>query len=223
MDETKGKRPTLNQIQSALVDNYQNSRAARVSEYIKAVNGHTALLCKANLPVKIMQEYLLPLIPPDSGLDFFNNIEVGADMLDFMPPPRATLTSTMPYNKEVGIGLAESPLRRAMFALPLIGLFALAATKLDPSNAVPEFISIIESGKINWDSGVQAVFNSFYGVKPLDELAQVTTTFFAGWTLGFDQPGSWQVTTPLADFGTLYAMMLIEYSRGANDLTFAEL
>ena len=67
--------------------------------------------------------------------------------------PAATLSADMPFNKNVGFGRTESALSRALLALPFIGLFVLAGMKLDPTNAIPEFVDILKAGKIEWDSG----------------------------------------------------------------------
>jgi 2-polyprenyl-6-methoxyphenol hydroxylase-like FAD-dependent oxidoreductase len=223
LDGNADHRPSLDQIRTALVSGYQDPRAARVSAYVEAVNEHTALLCKYNLPLKIMQDYVLPWLPPDFGNNFYCDLEVGADMLDFIPPPKAAFVATMPYNKYLGVGHRENLAHRAMWALPFLGLFGLAVFKMDPTNAVPDFLQIVKTGQITWESGVQPVFSSFYGFKPLDDFALLTTTFFAGWELGFDTVGSWHVFTFLVDFGTLYAILLIEACRCANAFSLARL
>ena len=224
LSETDG-RPSFNQIQFNLLEHYQNSRAARVSAYVDTANMHTELLCKASLPAKIMQNYVLPCFPADSLNNLFSDFEVGLDMLDFVPPPKAVLSGTMPLNKLVGLGRRESLLSRAKWALPLVGLFCFALAKMELGNAMAELEDVLRSGQITWGSGahLQPLFHFFYGVEILDHLTQLTTTLFAGWELGFDVPGSWQAFTFLTDFGTLYALFLIESCRCANKLSLAEL
>ena len=104
VNEKKPRKPTAREIDKALIQQYQNPRATRVAEYVEKVNGHTAMICKYGLPLQIIQEYILPIIPSDALSSFFSDLEVGADMLDFVPPPNAVYEGTMPFNKNLGSG-----------------------------------------------------------------------------------------------------------------------
>ena len=223
VDNTKGRKPTVEEIDEALVNKYMKPRGPRVATYVERVNGHTALICKYNTVLRLMQEYLLPVMPPDAAGSFFSDLEVGADMLDFIPPPKAALKGTMPFNKLLGAGQKESLASRAKWAIPLLLLFLVARKQLDASNGGPELAKLLEAGKITGSGQEIEIFSSFYGVKGLDELLKVVTTFCAGWTPGFDVKSYWQVLTFFPDYGLATAIMYLESYRTANVMTLAKL
>jgi hypothetical protein len=223
LDETHGRKPTLEQIDKALVEKYMTPRASRVAEYVERVNMHTALICKYSWPLKFMQEVLMPILPPDLSSSFFSDLEVAADMLDFVPPPKAALSGNMPFNKLLGAGKRESLLARAKWCLPLLGLFILSTKKMTAGNAGAELTKLLESGKISWSGGEIDAIKSFYNIVPIDGLLNVVTTFCAGWNLGFDTKAYWQVLTFFVDYGFIHTIMLIESQRSATTMTPAKL
>jgi 2-polyprenyl-6-methoxyphenol hydroxylase-like FAD-dependent oxidoreductase len=223
LDNTPGRKPTVEEIDQALVGKYMTPRATRVAEYVQKVNGHTALICKYSLPLRIISEYLMPIMPSDAGSSFFSDLEVGADFLDFLPPPKAALKGTMPFNKLFGAGQRESILKRAKWALPLLGLFLLARNKMDGANGGPELMQLLESGKITGALGQIEIFQSFYGITAIDNLLKFVTTFCAGWTPGFDEKSYWQVLTFFPDYGLATAIIYLESFRSANSMTLAKL
>lgn len=218
--ETQG-HPSHEQLSTALRTQYMESRAGRVSKYLRAVNEHTALVLQENSVMKLVNDWAIPSLPPDHIADFFSGIEVGADMLDFVPPPKGALENTMPYNKLLGLGRRESLWRRAFMALPLLCILVLAATKLNPFPAIPDVMDVFAEGFIELDGKKQPILKSFYGIQSLDDLLSVLSIYFSGFIFAVDGPGSWQTYQFLTDFGLLYAIMLIEATRRANIMTLS--
>jgi hypothetical protein len=170
-----------------------------------------------------MQEWLMPILPPDLSSSFFSDLEVAADMLDFVPPPKAALRGNMPFNKLLGAGMREGLLSRAKWCLPLLGLFILSTKKMVAGNAGADLAKLLESGKISWSGGEIEAIKSFYKIVPIDGLLNVVTTFCAGWNLGFDTKAYWQVLTFFVDYGFIHTIMLIESERSATTMTPAKL
>lgn len=219
IDERGKGKPSYAEIRAALMNDYQIRRHSRSIKAVESCNVVAKIFCQENWIMRFIIGYVVPLQDPDTALAPAADRDVGMDYLDFVPPPERAIQATMPYNSQAGFGYVEPIRRRLLRALPLIGIFLLALQKLDPSPAIPDILEIVRTGRIDWASGSVDIYNSFTGVKSLDDTLKLLTTVFAQWTFGFDEPGSWQATHFLNDVGVVYAIMLIESTRRANDFS----
>jgi hypothetical protein len=99
-----------------------------------------------------------------------SNIFIGAPMLEYLPPPRASLGGTMPFNPTQGEDRKESKIKRALVALPMLGLFYLAKKVLDVNKPVPWLSQILETGKLSADTDPVPILQTFYNINWLDTL-----------------------------------------------------
>ncbi|KAF7508604.1 hypothetical protein GJ744_009153 [Endocarpon pusillum] len=111
--------PCLEDV-SHIMMGYQE-RKFRVSESINTAHQLTRLHALKGLKERLIAKYALP-IGGDLLADLCADGWIGSTMLNYLPPPPRSLCGTMPFNPSQGVGKHESPLRRAIFALPLLAV-----------------------------------------------------------------------------------------------------
>jgi hypothetical protein len=74
---------------------------------------------QATLCGKTMGVYVVPALG-DFLADLTCDVIVGAEILESLPPPPRSLTATMPWNPDSGVGKHGNKLVRALYALPLL-------------------------------------------------------------------------------------------------------
>jgi hypothetical protein len=79
-------------------------------------------------------------------------------------------TFKQPSNPKRGWIRKESKVIRALLALPFLAAFYFAKLAMSLTVAEPWLASMLEKGIVTWDTGSAPIRNSFYGIKPLDEL-----------------------------------------------------
>jgi hypothetical protein len=105
-------KPSLEEIQNALTEFYIK-RQLRANVICDLANDLTRIEALATLPDKIIALYAIPALG-----DFLTDITcdsiVGAEILNALPVPARSLTATMPWNPEFGVGKHESRWKRVM-------------------------------------------------------------------------------------------------------------
>jgi hypothetical protein len=168
VDENNGARPTESRIKECLAK-YQKSREKRASAIVDASCSITRVQAMKGMYERLFVQYCLPNLG-DFLQDVVCEVYVGALMLDYLPPPKASLNGTMPFNPNQGEGQKESKIKRALLALPFLGLFYIAKTSMDLTVSIPWVTQMLESGKIVWETGSVPVQYTFYKIKWLDDL-----------------------------------------------------
>ena len=117
-------KPDFRAVEAALKA-YRDNRIARSREQIKSANEYTRIEDFRTIKERIFAKYIAPnLYMP--LVDMFSDGVVGAPGLDFLPPKKATIGISMPFNPNYGITTYDALWKRAFFALPLLALFFLA-------------------------------------------------------------------------------------------------
>ncbi|KAF2104522.1 FAD/NAD(P)-binding domain-containing protein [Rhizodiscina lignyota] len=221
LERSKGRKPTYDELKKALKEEYMDPRQEKIASIVGQANQHTRVITRDNFIIRFLLDYIMPNYGPDGGFERIMDMEIAPDILNFVPVPERAINGTMGYNKLLGAG--NNPDKAAgnrwLLALPFIGLMVLAVGRMDPTNALGEIMGTLQKGSVEWSSGSIPVYDSFFGIKAVDDFVKVVTTFFAPWTLGYDQIGSWQALQFLVDVAPLYAIMLFESNRRGNVFT----
>ncbi|GAB7353291.1 hypothetical protein MBLNU459_g3793t2 [Dothideomycetes sp. NU459] len=175
LDKASG-RPSQHEVEACLRE-YQLSRKVRVTGIIKSSNMVTRIQAMAGFKETFFVNYVIKNLG-EVLLDMQANFYVGATMLSFLPPPRRSLDVNMPYNPQQGEGKQESVLKRALLALPLLGLMYLAVQMMDATIAFPWVGELLKAGTIQWTAGEVPLRPYFYGLPWLDELWRGIIVFF---------------------------------------------
>ncbi|THW83394.1 FAD/NAD(P)-binding domain-containing protein [Aureobasidium pullulans] len=130
-DQIKEGRPTEAQIVACL-QGYQKNREIRAKAAIDASNLLTRVQALATWGHVLFAKYGLTILG-DFLENLGSNMAVGATLLDYLPPPEASLKGALPFNPEQGDGHKESFFRRALVALPFLGLFVYAISIANPT------------------------------------------------------------------------------------------
>jgi hypothetical protein len=160
--------PPGNEVKKCL-DAYQNSRERRAASIVDICGKVTRLQALQGGFERVFFRLFFPRLG-DFLADMGSNIFVGAPMLEYLPPPKASLGGTMPFNPTQGEGKKESKVKRALVALPLLGLFYLAARVLDVGGSIPLALQMLETGKVSVDTHPVPIRKAFYNIKCFDTL-----------------------------------------------------
>ena len=215
-------RPSLENVRKALIG-YQQNRKLRTSNLVKAANDLTRIQALKGMRERILAHFIIPNAG-DHLVDMVSDGWIGATVLNYLPIPDRSLRSNMPFNPEQGIGKQESKLNRGLAALPFLvpAVWCYRIIKsLIPWESGGE---ILQSGQITWGaSSSMPILEKFYHCKYLDDYYRGSTLLMAPSSLGYDPVSSIQMFTFLADYGLIYAILLIESARRASMLTTAQM
>lgn len=216
--------PSLDEVRKALNEFYEK-RHERANVICKSANELTRIKALATLPDKIMALHAIPVLG-----DFLSDITcdsmVGAELLETLPAPPRSLTATMPWNRDAGVGKHENKWLRAFYALPLLFiLYGCSKTMgLSIGKAMPGLIKAADSGAIDIGSGeIVSLCTKFFDIKALDNLLSLYVAAFTPFLGGFDAASRMQMIALLGDLVPLQAIMMIESVRRGNFTTAAHL
>lgn len=130
-DQIKEGRSTEDQIVACL-QSYQKNREVRAKAAIDSSNLLTRVQALATWGHILFAKYGLTILG-DFLENLGSNMAVGATLLDYLPPPEASLRGALPFNPEQGDGHNESFFLRALVALPFLGLFVYAISIANPT------------------------------------------------------------------------------------------
>jgi len=136
-------------------------------------------------------------------------------MIEYLPVPEQSLRGTMPYNPHLK---KESKLWRLLLVLPLLGLSILASQVLWAKGVPDVEINYMAANRIvTWEGGKQVIPRAVFHIKWLDELISLVAVAFAPSIMEFGPNGAWwQMLNFLTDYGTIYAIFLVEAARRSN-------
>lgn len=144
----------------------------------------------------------------------------GAAKLDYLPLPERSLRATMPFNPSQGLGKNESKARRAVKALPFLGITLLAVyfmwgVALEP--VIARAVDIFENGVVSeiGRPGFVQPLRTFTGIDFIDSRIMSLSACFASFQF-VDVIAHWQTFSFLTDLGIIYSIMLIEGARRIN-------
>ena len=126
----------------------------------------------------------------------------------------------MSLNPPQGLEKNGNMLRRALAALPFLVMSLACFRALIQLIPFEELELMLRSRKIVWGkSSSFPIWEKFYHVTILDDLARPATVLFSPSAFAYD-PVSWfQMFTFLADIGVIYAITLVESNRRASIMT----
>jgi hypothetical protein len=142
--------PSLEEVRKALSEFYVK-RHARVNTICNSANELTRIEALSTLPDKNMALYAIPVLG-----DFLSDITcdsmVGAELLETLPAPPKSLTATMPWNPESGVGKHVKKWLRALYALPLLLIWYGCSQTMGLStvSAIPYFVNAAKTGYLTW-------------------------------------------------------------------------
>lgn len=109
-----------------------------------------------------------------------------------------------------------SRLGRAILAVPFLLVAAWCFQAMDLEKIDANAQPYAKSGVIQWDDNEISILDNFHGVPILDEIWRGSMATFSTSTFGYDSVGAWQVFSFLIDLGPVFAIWILESSRGAN-------
>ncbi|KAL2068087.1 hypothetical protein VTL71DRAFT_16185 [Oculimacula yallundae] len=206
--------PTQVDIRKTL-DAFYVKRNTRVNLICDAANGLTRIEAQNTFSDKIMALHVLPSLG-DALWDLTCETIVGAESIESLPLPARSREATMAWDPESGIGKKESPLIRALWALPLLGItYACQKTMWQTIANLTPLAS--KAGSLNLGNGVVIpMVSNFIGISAIDK---VLAKFVAGFTpaiTGLDPIGKLQGIAFLADMVPVQTIWLIESIRRGN-------
>jgi len=178
MLQKNSNRPSQADITQAL-HKYQSDRRSRAAGVVTMANLITRIHALKNPFFKFAAHHVLPRLG-DVLVDLQGDSYIGAERLDFLPPPERSVKGNMLFNPTQGASRKESLIKRFFFALPFVGLAMFAAT------STPGLSTVISRDLV---SSARSPYEA---------------AFFA-------------------DYGLIYAILLIESSRRSNALTLAQM
>ncbi|KFZ09191.1 hypothetical protein V501_05682 [Pseudogymnoascus sp. VKM F-4519 (FW-2642)] len=219
-----GPNPSLDEVRKVLKEFYQK-RHERANAICKSANDLTRIEALATLPHKIFALHLIPALG-DFLADITCDSMVGAEILESLPPPPKSLTATMPWNPEMGVGKHESKLIRALYALPLLAIFYGCGKTMGPAleNALPILESALTTGEIALGGGkVASLVTSYFRIKSIDDLIGIYVAAFTPSIGGQDPASRMQMISLLGDLIPIQSIFMIESIRRGNFLTASNL
>lgn len=215
-------RPSLQDVSRALTS-YQRNRKIRTSELVKAANDLTRIQALKGIRVRVLAHYIIPNAG-DHLVDMASGGWIGATRLNFLPAPPRSLKGNMPFNPQQGLGKQESKLHRAILGLPFLVMAVWCYRIIVCLIPWDSGKAILQSGLIIWgESSSIPILEKFYYWRFLDDQVRGSTVIMAPSTIGYDPVSSIQMFTFLADYGLVYAILLIESARRASMLTIAQM
>ncbi|KAL2015409.1 hypothetical protein VTK56DRAFT_5533 [Thermocarpiscus australiensis] len=216
-----GRRPTLQEIERFLAD-YQKTRELRAMRAVDLSGAVTRAQTLHGPASRFFVRFLLPRFS-DFISDTMGEAIIGAEKLDFLPLPMASLTGMMPFNPTQGVGKKESKLKRMLCALPILALSLAALLIMDATPSLRWAKALRDSGRLELESGGSIpIVCDFYHVRGLDDLISLLNTYFFPSMYGYDPASRRQVISFLTDGTVLLTIWMFESVRRANLLTIMQ-
>jgi hypothetical protein len=213
--------PPLDDIQKVLKDFYLK-RNLRANSTCDTANDLTRIEALDNWPYKILAIHVIPALG-DFLTDLTTDALVGAELLESLPAPPKSLTATMPWNPEAGVGKKEKKWVRALYALPLLAI--VYGCHRTMGETIKNLISLTaEPGFVNLGNGVVASWaKKFFGIAAVDNILAKYVALFTPAIGGFDVAGRMQAIAFLGDLIPIQTIWMIESIRRGNFATASHL
>lgn len=213
--------PPVEEIQKVFKD-FHNKRKDRANSTCDTANDLTRIEALDNWVYKILAIHVIPAAG-DFLTDLTTDALVGAELLESLPAPARSLTATMPWDPEAGIGKKEKKWVRALYALPLLAIvygchrtMGETVKNLVPLTAAP--------GLLNLGNGVVTTWaTKFFGIAAVDKILSKYVALFTPAIGGFDVAGRMHAIAFLGDLIPLQTIWMIESIRRGNFLTASHL
>lgn len=166
VDKSGKEHPSEIEVEEFL-GRYQKSRESRAASIVDASGKLTRLHALKGASERFFFRFLLPR-SGDFLQDMVSDMVIGATMLTYLPPPKRSVSGTMPFNPTQGQGMRESKIKRALIALPLIGLSYLAEVVLDIKKVLPWLFQALDTGSITLDTKSIPIRRICYNINWLD-------------------------------------------------------
>lgn len=210
-------KPSNTEIRQTL-DAFSTKRKLRANLICDTANSLTRIEAQNTLADKITALYVLPKLG-DALWDLTCEGIMGAESIESLPLPARSQHSTMAWDPESGIGKKESPLKRALWALPLLGItFACQKTMWETISKLTPLAA--NAGKLNLGNGIVVpMASSYFGVSAVDKILSKFVGLFTPAISGLDPVGRMQGIAFLADMIPVQTIWLIESIRRGNMTT----
>jgi hypothetical protein len=130
VDNSSGKTSNPTDIEACL-KSFEAHRRPRASLITKYGFRNVRFFTMASRTARILLKYLAPLVGGETAQ---SEKYIAAERIEFLPIPPRSLTGTMAFNPTQGYGKKEFRKPRAVLALPLLLLAAIAwRTKQEPT------------------------------------------------------------------------------------------
>lgn len=216
--------PSLDEVRKALNEFYVK-RHVRANKLCDSANELTRIEALATLPDKIMALHVIPALG-DFLCDITCDSIVGAELLETLPAPLRSMTATMPWNPESGVGKHEKKWIRALYALPLLMILYGCGKTMGPSfgRTLPSLVNAATAGTLDLGNReVVSICTRFFGIKSIDNFVSVYVASFTPAIGGFDSSSRMQMIALLGDLVPVQAIWMIEGVRRGNFTTAAHL
>ncbi|RAL16643.1 uncharacterized protein BO97DRAFT_456365 [Aspergillus homomorphus CBS 101889] len=182
------------------LQSWQKKRHPRMQGISQAAHNLTRLEALDTLKERIFARYLLPY-SEESLAKTTSDIIVRAAKIDYLPPPLKSTTY------------------RALWALPLLGLFAVSKISLGSllAKLTPQLVATVDRG--TWVTGNGEVFDlttPLYHSRLLDRLMRPLITCFLPSITGTDMRSRLQMLSFMTDLGPIYGIWLLESYRNVH-------
>jgi hypothetical protein len=148
-----------------------------------------------------MALYVIPSLG-DFLSDIICDVIVGAEMLDSLPAPPRSLTATMPWNPESGVGKHEKRVARALHALPLLFIMYSCKEMMIPliARMLPSLSGAGEIREFALGNGeVASLCTRFFGIKSVNKFIATYVAAFTPSIGGLDPASRMQMISFLGD------------------------
>lgn len=213
--------PSLEEIRNAL-NAFYKKRQLRANVTCDTANSLTRLESLSSLGNKLMAWYALPYLG-DIIVDLTTDTSIGAELLDALPPPPQSLTATMPWNPEAGVGKHESKLIRALWALPILLVLYGVSQTMGPCFSSIDF-GASGDGKLDLGNGVMVgLVQEYFGEPGVDKILSGIIAVFTPLLSGLDPIARLQWYGFGADLVSIQTIWFIEGIRRGNIFTAAHM
>ncbi|CZS93669.1 uncharacterized protein RAG0_03844 [Rhynchosporium agropyri] len=207
-------KPSQVEIRECL-DAFYTKRNLRANLICDAANGLTRIEALNTISDKIVALHVLPKLG-DALWDLTCETIMGAECIESLPLPTRSQESTMAWDPESGIGKKESPLIRALWALPLLGITYICQKTMWQTVGNLTFLAS-KAGSLNLGNGVVIpTVSRFVRFSAIDNVLAKFVALFTPAITGLDPVGKMQGIAFLADMISVQTIWLIESIRRGN-------
>ncbi|KAL2064309.1 hypothetical protein VTL71DRAFT_4803 [Oculimacula yallundae] len=234
-------RPDLKAVEETLKA-YHDGCKDRIEKAVKGANDYTRIETFRTFKDEMFAKYVAPAMGSLLN-DLFSDGLVGGPKFDFLPVPKQSLGVGMPWNPKYGATKHEAMWKRALYALPLLGVFWVARNVLVfelPNKLGPVVMKSFADGAISDGASSVSLRTVYTGKEAVDSfmlpfIAGFTPSLaglggsgpavknYGGGVLDVYAPQRMQVMSFLTDFLALIAIWMIESCRRGTIFTFARI
>jgi len=210
------KRPTLKDIQSALLD-YHSHRRYRVKKTYRVSNMMTRLEAMRSRKARLWVFYLQPTLDGWVGNRMSDDL-IGAEMIEFLPYPQRALAGTMGFNPNFLNGYSSKAKQRILLGVPLILVATLSFVVLSGITSGPPFT--VEVSKAT-NSGYLQFAETRWKLPTDRDPFNILVTVFSPSLLNIDASQRLQALAFVLDLNPMWLIWILESHRRASVVALA--